>query len=349
MFLIEIIRRNLLLSVLMVLLMLIGITMLSSIAPYIFPGYLGFVIVALLLFFVVASIDFEVFSVYSVHFYIGSVIFLILPIFMGQVTRGAIRWIPIGALSVQPAEIVRPFLLLFIAKYYTSNENITLRRMGAGVVLFFIPLFLILVQPSLGVSALTAVGFVGVIFSLKFDKRMLIALFVGGALLLPVFWQVMEPYQRSRIEALINPSADPTGVGYNSIQSVVAVGSGRIFGRGLGEGVQTQLAFLPERHTDFIFAAISEELGFIGALVLLVMLFLLLYRVVLIIGEVNSFTARAFVSGVALTLFAQVVVHVGMNMALLPITGLPLPLVSAGGSSLLGTCLMLGMVVAAKS
>ena len=138
--------------------------------------------------------------------------------------------------------------------------------------------------------------------------------------------------------------ADPYGAGYNSIQSVITIGSGGVWGKGLGKGVQTQLEFLPERHTDFIFASIAEEMGLVGALFVLLVSFFLLYQIIVPIQKGGNYLERAFLSGIFLTLFTQVAVHVGMNMGLAPITGLPLPLVSAGGSSYLATMIMLGIV-----
>jgi rod shape determining protein RodA len=167
-------------------------------------------------------------------------------------------------------------------------------------------------------------------------------------LLIPPFWIFLQPYQRQRVTGFFNPEQDPLGAGYNSIQSMIAVGSGELFGRGLGEGVQTQLKFLPEKHTDFIFAATAEEMGFAGAILIIIGLFVLLWRITIIVENSSSAVARAFASGVFLTLLGETVIHIGMNMGLFPITGIPLPLVSAGGSSLIGTMMSLGMVVSSK-
>jgi rod shape determining protein RodA len=187
-------------------------------------------------------------------------------------------------------------------------------------------------------------GFVGVFLSLNYDKKILPFGVLFLVLLLPLIWVFLAPYQKLRIMTLINPAADPYGAGYNSIQSVITIGSGGIWGKGLGKGAQTQLEFLPERHTDFVFASIAEEMGFIGALFTLVVSFLLLYQIIKPVQKGGNYLERAFVSGIFLTLFAQIVIHVGMNMGLAPVTGLPLPLVSAGGSSFLATMIMLGIV-----
>jgi rod shape determining protein RodA len=158
----------------------------------------------------------------------------------------------------------------------------------------------------------------------------------------------MADYQKARILTFLDPGKDPYGAGYNSIQAMITVGAGKFLGRGLGKGVQTQLSFLPERHTDFIFASIAEEMGFFGTFLLLVGLLFLFWRLSGIITDARSPSARAFVAGVFLTLFVQTFVHIGMNMGLLPITGVPLPLVSAGGSSLLGTSLAFALALTCR-
>lgn len=332
------------------LLIILSIIILRSIAPFVFPIYIVYLIAALTAFVIFSKIDFDVLTYFSHFLYIFSVVLLILPLLIGQVTRGAVRWIPIGSITIQPAEIVRPFILLFFANYLgkDSFEKMNLKRLVYAFALLALPLGLILVQPSLGVSVLTFVGFVGVVLALNFNKKILLSVALVSVAAFPLLWFILAPYQKSRVMSLISPAKDPYGAGYNSIQSMISVGSGKLFGRGLGEGVQTQLQFLPEKHTDFIFAAIAEEMGFIGAAIVLILSFFLLYRIVTVVENSKNFIARAFASGVFLTLFLQVLVHIGMNMGIFPITGLTLPLVSYGGSSLLATGIMLGMVVSAK-
>jgi rod shape determining protein RodA len=180
------------------------------------------------------------------------------------------------------------------------------------------------------------------------NKKYLLTGVAIALIAVPLVWNILAPYQRSRVSSFLNPSEDPLGAGYNSIQSMVSVGSGMFIGRGLGKGVQTQLAFLPEKHTDFIFAAVSEELGFIGATITILCLFVLFWRLIKIIESARSFAARAFVSGLFLTLFVETLIHIGMNLGLLPITGVPLPLVSAGGSSLIATMIGLGIALGSQ-
>lgn len=330
-----------------VILLVISTVVLYSIAPSIYPLYFVFLVLGFIAFYVFLKIDFEVFLLFSPHFYVLSVILLLLPLIIGQATRGAIRWIPIGNLTIQPSEVVRPFLLLFFARYITEKE-FTGERLAKILFFFLIPLILILVQPSLGVAVLTGIGFTGVLLASSINKKYFLIAPAVLLLISPLIWTVMPSYQKARVTSFVDPSSDPQGAGYNSIQSMISVGSGGIFGRGLGEGVQTQLAFLPEKHTDFIFAATAEELGMVGSFLILLGLFTVFWILIKIIERAKSQAARAYVSGVFFVLFAESLIHVGMNMGLFPITGVPLPFVSAGGSALLGTMMSVAIALNAK-
>lgn len=328
-------------------LILVSIVVLRSIAPEAIFQYSFYIIIGVIAFFIFSHIEFDILTLFSKHFYIVSTIFLLFTLMLGQIRRGAVRWIEIGSFTIQPAEIVKPFLLIFFATYLAKKE-LTFRSFINSVFLAFIPIFLIAVQPSLGVAALTALGFLGILLASGINKKMFLVLVFGIVFLAPALWFFLVPYQKQRILTFVMPEKDPSGTGYNSIQSMISVGSGGIWGRGLGQGVQTQLFFLPERHTDFIFASISEELGFGGAILVLTIELVLLYRIIVVMEESLNFAARAFVFGVFFTFLAQIIIHVGMNVGLLPITGVPLPLVSIGGSSFLGTMILLGMVMGAK-
>ena len=325
-----------------VIMVFISIVVLRSLSPNLFPLYFVYLLLGLITFYIFSKIDFEILLLFSPHLYILSILFLIAPLIIGQVTRGAIRWIPLGSLTIQPSELVRPFLLLFFANYLNVRRLDSLRLLKSFFYLLA-PFTLILVQPSLGVAILTAVGFIGVILASRIEKKYF--LMAGGVLaaLAPLLWLVLAPYQKDRILSFANPGHDPYGIGYNTIQSVISVGSGKFLGRGLGEGVQTQLAFLPEKHSDFIFAAVAEELGFLGAAMVIAGLFTLFWRIILVIEKAGSPSGRGFASGVFLVLFVEAFIHIGMNMGLLPITGVPLPLVSAGGSAFLGTVISLAI------
>lgn len=324
-------------------LLLFGTVILHSIANNLFPLQYLYLFLSIVLFFLLSKVDFDIIALFSKYLYIGSLIFLILPLLIGQITRGTVRWIPIGALTIQPSEIVRPFLFVFFA-HFLADKELTPKRLLQALALFAFPFILIFIQPSFSVAVLSAIGFLGIILASTINKKTILITFLGMLVMLPLVWLILVPYQKERIVTFLSPGSDPYGAGYNSLQSKIAVGSGGVFGRGLGKGVQTQLSYLPERQTDFIFASTAEELGFIGAAFLILCLFYLLFNLTGIMENAQSPAARAYLSAFALTLFAQILIHIGMNMGLFPITGVPLPLVSAGGSSLIGT--MIGFAIA---
>lgn len=339
--------RDLSLHLSILFLLVLSVVLLNSIAQALFPSYFIYIVIAVIAFWFFSQIGFEIVSLFSKHLYIISILLLLLTLIIGSVTRGTIRFIPLGPLSFQPAELIRPFLLVFFANYLT-NSQISVIKMLKSIALLILPVILILVQPSLGVSVLTVVGFFGVLLASNFNKKYILTGLAVIVLLLPIFWQIMAPYQKQRILTFMNPNSDTLDTGYNSLQSRIAAGSGKLFGRGLGRGVQTQLLFLPEKQTDFIFAATGEELGFFGAGLMLLATFLILLNLTRYMEYSVNPAARAYISGFFLTYLLQVFVHAGMNLGMLPVTGIPFPLVSAGGSSLLATMIGLGIVLGAK-
>lgn len=324
----------------------LSVVVLLAIAPNLFPLYFVYIFLAILAFWIFSRIDFEVLSLFSTHFYVISVVLLAVTLLIGRVSRGAVRWIPLGAFTLQPAEIVRPFLLIFFANYIISKK-LDIKQIFRAFLLLALPLFLILVQPSLGVAIITLVGFFGVLIASSFQKKYILLGLIVLAVVTPLSWKALAPYQRQRIASFIDPQSDPLGSGYNSIQAMISVGGGKLFGLGLGKGVQTQLAFLPEKQTDFIFASVAEELGFVGAGLVILAMFLILFQITKFIEHSSPPSARAYLSGLFFVIFAEVFIHAGMNMGLLPITGLPFPLLSAGGSSLLATMIGLGVAFGA--
>lgn len=338
--------KDIVLFLSIIFLLVFSVVILNSLDATLFPLYFVYIFVALVMFFLFSMVGFDIVSIFSKHFYIASVVLLALTLIVGGVTRNTTRWIQLGSSTLQPAEIVRPFLLLFFANYLGQGE-VTLKKFLKALLLLAVPVFLILVQPSLGVSILTVVGFIGVLLASKFNKKYLVFGILICLVAVPLAWNFMAPYQRQRITSFIRPDSDPQGSGYNSIQATIAAGSGKLFGKGLGRGVQTQLAFLPEKQTDFVFASTAEELGLVGASFVLLASFLILFRLIHFMENSVSPVARAYLSGFFLTYLLQLFVHVGMNMGMLPITGLPFPLLSAGGSSLLATMMGLGIALGA--
>jgi rod shape determining protein RodA len=338
--------KDLTLTLSVVFTVIFSVAILNSLDSTLFPQYLAYIFVALLFFVIFSMIGFDIVSLFSKHLYIGSVLLLAATLIIGSVTRNTVRWIQLGSSTFQPAEIVRPFLLLFFANYLGKGE-VDLKKFGKALLLLAIPVILILIQPSLGVSVLTVVGYIGVLLASKFNKKYLIVGILLCIAIAPLAWNFLAPYQKERLTTFLDPTSDPKGAGYNSIQATIAAGSGKIFGTGLGKGVQTQLAFLPEKQTDFIFASTAEELGLLGVGFVLLASFLILLRLVHYIENSVSPVARAYLAGFFLTYLVQIFIHAGMNMGMLPITGLPFPLLSAGGSSLLATMIGLGIALGA--
>lgn len=275
--------------------------------------------------------------------YIFSIVLLIGVFFMGHAAGGARRWLPLGPVVIQPSEIAKIALVIIIAKYYSQKsimDGLTLRNLVVPITLTAVPFGLILAQPDLGTGILLVLiaafmtGFVKV-------KRRTVFGFAGALLLIaPLIWIfLLKAYQKQRILTFFNPNRDPLGAGYHIIQSKIAVGSGMIFGKGYMKGTQNALEFLPEQHTDFIFSVLSEEWGLTGAFVVL-----LLYFFVIVWGISIAYKCKnpfGIILSVGLTgmIFWQVVINVGMVMGLMPVVGVPLPLISYGGSSVI-TCML---------
>lgn len=270
---------------------------------------------------------------------------LALVLFLGIETRGSVRWIPLGIFNIQPSEFVKPALILFLAKFWSKNIPSWINIFKSLV--YSAPFILLIFrQPDLG-SALTIIAiWMGILISTRVSLKKLVILALIVICTIPVSWLFLHDYQKQRILSFLSPQSDPLGTGYNLIQSTIAVGSGEIFGRGLGRGTQSRLQFLPEFRTDFIFASIAEEMGFLGAvLILSIYLFLLMYCLK-VAHQTHDLFSFLIVIGVTLMLLFQTIVNIGMNIGLMPITGITLPLISYGGSSLIATYFSLGMVAA---
>ena len=237
----------------------LSLTMIWSLSPQLFLHQSFFIIIGLVLFFLFSRIEAEAFRGFSWLIYLFSLVFLLSTFIFGQITRGAVRWIEVGAFTLQPSELIKPFMIFFFACFLAETEKIDLKTLLLNFLLLLPPLFLVFIQPDLGSSLVILVSWLGIIFAggLNF------LLMLGGAffflILTPLFWFLMKDYQKERILSFLNPYQDPLKTGYHVIQAMIAVGAGGLFGRGLGRGSQSQLLFLPERHTDFIFASDSRS------------------------------------------------------------------------------------------
>jgi len=307
----------------------------------------GFAVIGIIGLFLVVSTDYRHIARLSTPLYFALLGLMVLVLAIGSRTRGTIGWINAGIFNIQPVEGAKIVLIIFLASFIAKKhtELGALVRVIASMVLTGILVFLVLLQPDLG-SALVLIGiWIGMIFVAGLRWSHVLFLVIAGLLFAGVSWFFLQPYQKDRILNVFHPKADTRGSGYNVLQATVSIGSGGVMGKGIGHGSQSQLNFLPEKHTDFIFATITEELGLAGAGFVLSIYGILLFRIWRIgIHSRDNFGYLACV-GVIILLLIQTTVNVGMNEGMLPVTGIPLPLISYGGSSLVTTLVALGLVL----
>jgi rod shape determining protein RodA len=303
-----------------------------------------FSIIGFILYFVFSRLDYRFLSNLSLWLFIGICVFLGLTYLWGLETRGSTRWIDLGAFRFQPSEFVKPMLILTLAAYIAAFPVKKIINLGASLLLAGLPTLLIFKQPDLGSALILVVIWFFVIIAGGVRFSVLLIMVGIGSIIAPLVWFFLKEYQRQRLLMFLDPSVDPLGSGYNVIQAIIAVGSGQILGRGFGRGTQSHLNFLPEYHTDFIFATLAEELGFIGSFLLIGLFTVLIWRTLRIAERSTDSFGSLIAVGVAAMLVFQVLVNMGMNMGVLPVTGIPLPLVSYGGSSLIATMISLGLV-----
>ncbi|ADL07513.1 rod shape-determining protein RodA [Thermosediminibacter oceani] len=303
-------------------------------------------LLGLLMMAAVLMMDYHTIAMLSNAIYIVNLVMLLVVLFMGKTTMGAQRWIPIGPFSFQPSEFSKLAVIITLAKYLDKKKTINSLK---DLILVFVhvgtPMLLIMKQPDLGTSLVLLAIMFGMIFVAGTNPRLLLGTIAAGVASLPVLWQFLHDYQEMRILIFLNPNLDPLGYGYHVIQSKIAIGSGRFLGKGLFQGTQNQLDFIPEQQTDFIFAVLGEELGFIGGMFLLILFFTLIYRTIRIAFRSRDVLGTYMATGVASMWAFQVLVNVGMTMGLMPVTGIPLPFMSYGGSSLLMNMMAVGLVL----
>lgn len=324
-----------------------GIGAVASVSSANLAYHLLYVFISLLLFFAFALLDIELIVPFAPFIYVFSLLLLILPLLIGTVSRGSVRWISFGNFTVQPSEIIKPFLAL-ISAWFWAKEKFTYKKFFYFLLLFLPILFLVFLQPDLGSTLVILSILVGTVVLSRPTKKQVFTLLLISFLVAPVVFFILKDYQQMRLIHFLNPYSDPLGKGYNLIQAKIAVGSGGLFGLGLGRGSQSHLAFLPERHTDFIFASLAEELGLFGSILVLTLYLVLLLRILKIASFIEKNQASWLKFLLTMNLFFylsfQIVVNIGMNIGLLPIAGITLPLISYGGSSLVTTMISLGIL-----
>lgn len=270
--------------------------------------------------------------------YFANLLLLIAVLVAGKSTLGAKRWIGFGAFRIQPSEFMKLSLVICMAKYFERDRNVggyRIRDLILPSLLVLIPSLLIMMQPDLGTALIILLTFGSMMLFLKIDAKTLAVLAILGAIALPTIYQFgLKPYQKQRLVTFIDPTSDPKGSGYNSIQSMIAVGSGQIVGKGYKKGTQSQLNFIPEHHTDFIFSVFSEEWGFVGCMVLVTCYLLFVSHGLSVAYQSHDKFGLLMALGIVTIFFWHIFVNMGMVMGLLPIVGVPLPFLSYGGSSL---------------
>jgi rod shape determining protein RodA len=306
-----------------------------------------FILVGLSLFFLFSFLDYHFLRSYGTYIYIFGIIALLAVVVFGETIRGTRGWFMVGSFGIQVVEFIKIILIVFLARFFSSIsmrtrpiKHLLISGLGAFVFIIFI-----LFQPDFGSALLLIAIWVAMIFFAGFDKKyfivviLLFALLVGGAWLF-----LFKDYQKQRILTFINPSSNPLQEGYNISQAMIAVGSGGITGRGIGFGSQSQLKFLPEAQNDFIFAVIAEELGFLGVMLLLLFYSVFFFRALSMIKHINNDFGVFFILGAVSLIFIQMFINIGMNMGMLPVVGISLPFVSYGGSALLSSLIIAGIM-----
>ena len=286
------------------------------------------------------------FARWAPWFYAATVAALVAVFVVGSSAKGAQRWLAAGVFQFQPAEVAKIAAPLMVAAFLAKRQGVPRLSVVVGAAAFIVlPVLLIGYQPDLGTAVIIAVAGAGLLFIAGTSWRLVISSAIVGLASLPFAWFLMKDYQRERVMTFLDPEKNPLGAGYQVIQSKIAIGSGGLYGKGWLSGTQSQLDFLPERSTDFVFAVLAEEFGLIGVMVLLVLAGIAIFRGLWIAGQSQDPFGRLVAAGLVLSFFIHVFVNVGMVSGLLPVVGLPLPLISYGGTSLVTTMAAFGIVM----
>lgn len=306
-----------------------------------------FVAVGALLVMASLNFDYRILKRFSTGIYIFNIVLLLVVMFFGHTQLGAQRWIQIGSLTFQPSEFAKVFLIVCLAAFMEKRiewlEN--LRDYLPVFAYIFVPFFLVMRQPDLGTSLTFIAILLGMIFVSGFKFKWFFALGSAFVCMLPVFWTVLQDYQKNRIRVFLNPELEPFGSGYHVIQSKIAVGSGGLFGKGWLAGTQSQLNFLPENHTDFIFAVAGEEFGFMGAALIITLYLIIVWRGVIIALNADDDFGTLLAVGIVSMFMFHVMVNVGMTVGIMPVTGVPLPFLSYGVSSLITNLMLISLLL----
>jgi|TARA_B110000259_G_scaffold80651_1_gene94424 rod shape determining protein RodA len=304
------------------------------------------IVIAMSILWLVANVQPQFMERMALPLYLLGILLLIGVALFGNISHGARRWLDLGVVKLQPSELMRIAVPMMLAWFFSQREaSLRVTDFSIAFIILLLPVFFILKQPDLGTSLLVFVSGLFVIFLAGLSWRIIIGGAVAAGALMPIFWSMLHDYQRRRIRILIDPTQDPLGAGYHIIQSTIAQGSGGLTGKGWLNGTQSQLDFVPERTTDFIFSVFSEEFGMVGNVLLLLMFSLIIARGLYITSQAQSTFSRLLAGSITLTFFIYIFVNIGMVSGILPVVGVPLPLISYGGTSMVAILLGFGILM----
>lgn len=323
----------------------LSLMMLRSVYPSGVPLQLFAFLVGAGVYIFAFSVPFSIWKGLSVPLFVLVCVALIITLVLGKTTKGSIRWVSVGSAQFQPSQVTKLLLALYLCVLLTQKKK---SKKLARVALATLPILLVFAQPDLGTALVLVSAFALSLYFSQVPLKILFGLTALGMFIGAISWSlILRDYQKQRILSFLSPTEDVLGRDYHANQSVIAIGSGKIFGRGLGHGTESSLRFLPERQTDFMFASYAEELGLVGV-VLLLFLYMLLFAVLLwMSAKIIDPVGKAFTLTMIGTLFVQTGMNIGMNLGLLPITGITLPLISLGGSSIISILFTFGLIASA--
>ena len=304
-------------------------------------------LVGVVLMVITFSVDYHTIIRHAYLIYAVSAVLLFLASFYGNITHGSQRWLILWGFSFQPSELMKLVLIIVLARYFSDNaqEGYTLRSLSIFLALVGAPFYMIVKQPDLGTALFLVILFLSIVVFVGVGWKILVSFVAGGTILAPLCWFLLRDYQKERILTFLNPERDPLGTGYHIIQSIIAVGSGNVWGKGFLKGTQTQLKFLPEQQTDFAFSVFAEEWGFVGVLVLMFIFLVLILLGLKIVRNSRDLPGALLAFGVTMFAFWGICINIGMVLGIFPVVGIPLPFFSYGGSSLVVLMIGVGLLL----
>lgn len=318
----------------------------NLVAPVKAENQVYFAVISLIMMFAAARVDYRSLGKWTAILYVLMLISLVAVLVLGKTALGATRWINLGFFQFQPSEFAKLVVIITLAKYFSTNYDFmeNPRHLLVSFLYVIVPMGLVLRQPDLGTALV--LGAIWVVMALVARIRLswFAAMAAAAVVAIPLIIPHLHQYQRNRIEVFLNPQSDPLHTGYNVVQSTIAVGSGQMFGRGLAAGSQSQLNFLPSQPTDFIFAVLSEKLGFVGSMLVIGLFAALLLRATMIAARSTDRFGMFIATGIVTMLLFHVFINIGMNVGIMPVTGIPLPFISYGGTSLMVSLLAVGLL-----